>query len=501
MSLPGSRRCFECGTTYPGSGEAGPALIRCPLDGSPLGVDLTGRRWRGEAALGPRPGGGVFVAYHLITGARAAVSLIYDAREGELEQRMNQEVQAQRLLEPHPNLFKLLELGNERDGTRFYVSELLAEQTLHNALKQWRRPEEPTQLFAAAGGVIRPLLGLLATAHRLGIAHGELDDTNVYVMLADAPEGQESRLSTPKLYGLRRLGPGPALVEAVRADMRGMGQLLHLLLFGELAQLPLSVERQAAILAEFGEPAGSFILRSLDSMTAGREGRFATVDEMQRSLTSLRRDISIASRRSEGGGPEGMDPSVDRTSPAAAPSRASGSRRPPAGSRESAPAGATPLPELPLPGQQPFQKSTFSGELRQVSFADLLTMPAPAATDEVMARGTYQVPLPDKVLPEVAAPTAAAGGRRSSTELRPEPIAPADNEDDLDAELEIEVVSPSSSASAGGALTMGQGHDPVSAPPPPPQLTASAQQAPVEPERAQPAAQPGKFKLWGWWRR
>lgn len=484
MSVPGSRRCFECGTTYPGSADAGPALIRCPQDGSPLGMEVVGRRWRIEAPLAPRAGGGVFVAYHLMTGVRAAVSLIYDAREGELDERMNQEVQAQRLLEPHPNLFKLLELGNERDGTRFYVSELLAEQTLHHALQEWRRPEEPSQLFAAAGAVLRPLLGLLSTAHRLGIAHGELDATNVYVMLTDAPEGQEARLTTPKLYGLRRIGPGPALVEAVRSDMRGMGQLLQKLLFGEPTQLPLPVERQAAILAEFGEPSGSFILRTLDCMTAGREGRFSTVDEMQRSLISLRRDISVASRRTEAGIPDSMDPAIERTAPTAAPSRMSGSRRPPAGSRESAPAGATPLPELHLPGQ-PFQKSTFSGELRQVSFADLLTQPQPAQVpDEVMARGKYQVSLPDQTQPAPLAPP-ATGTRRSSTDIArveaPAPLPAAAEADDLDADIEIEVVSPQLAA----------------APPVSPAVMANPQQTSSEP----PRAQPGKFKLWGWWKR
>lgn len=483
MSVPGGRRCFECGMTYPGSAEAGPALIRCPQDGSPLGMEVVGRRWRIEAPLAPRPGGGVFVAHHLMTGVRAAVSLIYDAREGELEERMNQEVQAQRLLEPHPNLFKLLELGNERDGPRFYVSELLAEQTLHHALQEWRRPEEPSQLFAAAGAVLRPLLGLLSAAHRLGIAHGELDATNVYVMLADAPDGQEARLTTPKLYGLRRIGPGPALAEAVRSDMRGMGQLLQKLLFGEPAQLPLSVERQAAILAEFGEPPGSFILRTLDCMTAGREGRFSTVDEMQRSLISLRRDISVASRRTEAGIPDQMDPAIERTAPTAAPSRMSGSRRAPtgAGSRESAPAGATPLPELHLPGHQPFQKSTFSGELRQISFADLLTQPQPAQVpDEVMARGKHQVSLPDQASP---APP-ATGTRRSSTDIArveaPAPPPAAAEADDLDADIEIEVVSPQ-----------------LAAAPPPVSVMASSQQTSAEPQRAQP----GKFKLWGWWKR
>jgi hypothetical protein len=479
MPVPGCRQCFECNATFPVSAEPGATPVVCPHDGSPLAIDVAGRRWRIEAVLGPRKGGGVFIAHHLITGVRAAVSLLYDARAGEMEERLNREVQAQRLLEPHPNLFKLLELGSERDGTRFYVSELLTEQTLRDALREWRRPTDAGTLFSQAGTVLRPLLGLLSTGQRLGIAHGELDMSQIYVALADAHEAAEPQLVRPRLYGLRRFGGGVGIVEAARADLEAVGRILFELVFGEPARQPFTPIQRAAVKSRFGDAVGSFVLRALGAPFSDGEGGFPSIDEMQRSLNALRREISTVNVNTPPGVCVPIDPLFDRTDPTVAPSRMSDRRL--VTGREATAGSATPLPELPpVPGPLGPQRSGFSGELRQVSFADLLVLPQPPSASGVMARGRYQNSLPDQLPPPV---------RSRPARFEAPPI------DDV----EIEVVDESVplpravAVAAGGAPAL----DMTSQRPGSPDIVSEPTQPPTMPHRAQSA----KFKLWGWWKR
>lgn len=476
MPVPGCRHCFECDANFPVSAEAGATPIVCPHDGTPLAVDVAGRRWRIEAVLGSRKGGGVFVAHHLITGVRAAVSLLYDARSGEMEERLNREVQAQRLLEPHPNLFKLLELGSERDGTRFYVSELQAEQTLRETLKEWRRPTDSGTLFSQAGAVLRPILGLMSTANRLGIAHGELDTSQIYVAIADAHEAAEPQLVRPRLYGLRRFGGGAGSVEAAKADLAAIGQILFQLLFGEPAQLPFTEAQRAAVKLRFGDAVGNFVLRALGTPFSDGEGSFPTLDEMQRSLNSLRREISTVNVSTPPGVCVAVDPLLERTDPTVAPSRMSDRRA--ISGREALSGAATPLPELPpLPGPSEPLRSGFSGELRQVSFADLLVLPQPPSATGVVARGKYQVSLPDPSPPPVQA--------------RPPRIEAPPIDD-----VEIEVVAEPSSDVAPSFVAPAEPTREL-ATQPRPMGPEEPTQPPTVPQRAQSA----KFKLWGWWKR
>lgn len=481
MPVPGCRHCFECDANFPVSPEAGVTPIVCPHDGTPLAVDVAGRRWRIEAVLGPRKGGGVFVAHHLITGVRAAVSLLYDARSGEMEERLNREVQAQRLLEPHPNLFKLLELGSERDGTRFYVSELQAEQTLRETLKEWRRPADPGTLFSQAGAVLRPILGLLATANRLGIAHGELDASQIFVATADAHEAAEPQLVRPRLYGLRRFGAGAGIVEAARADLVAIGQILFELLFGEPARQPFTSAQRTTVKSRFGDAVGSFVLRALGAPFSEGEGNFPTIDEMQRALNALRREISTISVNTPPGVPVAVDPFFERTDPTAAPSRMSDRRI--ISGREAMPGAATPLPELPpVPGPSEPLRSGFSGELRQVSFADLLVLPQPPSSSGVVARGKYQVSLPDQPPPN----------RPRAPKIEAPPV------DDVEIEVVAEPAPPAiiPPVIAPSFVVNGEPTRELA-----PQLRPHSPEEPTQPPTVPQRAQSAKFKLWGWWKR
>jgi hypothetical protein len=412
----------------------------------------------------------------MITGVRAAVSLIYNARQGEMEERVNREVQAQRLLEPNPSLFRLLELGSERDGTRFYVSELQAEQTFTEALKEWRRPSNVLTRFAQAGAILQPLLGLLCTAHRFGIAHGELDASQIYVSLTDSLQGPEPALARPRLYGLRRMAAGPALAAAVRSDLLFLGHLLFELLCGQRARLPLSLREQEALRTNYGEAVAGFVARALTGSPDSDTEGFTAAEEMQRRLIPLLKDAPVPVPPPEPAACVSVDPFAERTDPTAAPSRMSIQRQT-AAARETTQAGATPLPELPLEGRSVPQKFGFSGELRQVSFADLLVLPQAGASYEVVARGKHQTSLPDGLSPARA----------------PLPVRPS-----LDEEPEIEVVAEPSSLPGLLDLHAEPTRSLRTQVFPGPNISTEPTQPPAMPQRV---AQPAKFKLWGWWKR
>ena len=395
MSMLGSRRCFECGPTFNRSGQAAP--IYCRNDGSLLAPEVVGRRWRVEGYLGPRTGGGIFIAYHQVTSQRVALSLVYETPGRDFEERLQREVGAQRMLEPHPNLFPMLELGSDREGIRFFASRLGAEQPLQLALREWQRPAEPAQCFAQAAAIIQPLLKLLHSAHRQDIAHGTLDTTQLYVTLSDGDVGESTLLSEPRLYGLRRIGAGPALSDAMRADLTSMGQIFFQLVFGQPALMPIGAEQRLGIVRVLGEGPGQFLLRSLGCLPADGDGpgRFASADDMLRELQAVRSGVSSGEHKALAPDVPQPDTCEERTIPGTSPSRLSLDRRmqraEPARSAQSL-QGPQPLPEVPAGSTN--RLSSISGELHRVSFIDLLSgNPQRAPQNEVVARSRHRMSL------------------------------------------------------------------------------------------------------------
>lgn len=396
--MTGSRRCFECGAAFDRA-EAGQALpIYCRNDGSLLAPEIVGKRWRIEAFLGPRVGGAVFIAYHVVNGQRAALSLVYETPGRDFEERMNREVGAQRLLEPHPNLLQVLELGSDRDGVRFFVSRLNAEQPLNMALREWQRPSDTRQAFVTATSLLYPLLKLLHGAHGQGIAHGTLDTTQIYASLTEDDSGQATVLSGPRLYGLRRLGTGPALTTAAQADLSALGQILFQLIFGQPALLPLGNEQRQGLLTLLGHSAGGFLLRALGCLPGEQssERRFASAEEMMRELLSVRAGLSSGEhppvRPEEATLPDACE---ERTIPGAMPSKMSLDKRTPR--KESEPtstvslSGAQPLPALPAAALQ--RTSSLSNELKRASFVDLLGPERKNPRTDVVARSRLRASL------------------------------------------------------------------------------------------------------------
>ncbi|HNN92428.1 MAG TPA: hypothetical protein PKI03_09170 [Pseudomonadota bacterium] len=435
----GSRRCFECGAIFERTEPTQALPIYCRHDGSLLAPEVIGKRWRIEAFLGPRTGGGIFVAYHLVSGQRAALSLVYDRPGRDFDERMQREVGAQRLLEPHPSLFQLIELGSDRDGLRFFASRLGAEQPLSLALREWRRPSDARQAFAVGTSLLYPLIKLLQTAHSQGIAHGTLDTTQVYVNVSDSDDedGHETVLSAARLYGLRRIGPGPTLTQAIGADLSGIGQILFQLVFGQPALLPIGAEQRQGLLKLLGGQAGQFMLRALGCLPAGdaAEERFASADELVRELLAVRAGLSSGDHQPVEAQDELLaDSGEERTIPGMTPSKASLDRllSPRAAAPESRTSlggerGPQPLPALPSPGIP--RQSSLSNELQRASFVDLLSRENRVAKTEVVARSRLRASL------DGAPPT-----------RRQPPPRPSNQS--LEVEMEIAAAEPMASASA-----------------------------------------------------
>lgn len=438
----GSRRCFECGAVFERTEPTQSLPIYCREDGSLLAPEIIGKRWRVEAFLGPRIGGGIFVAYHLINGQRAALSLVYDTPGRDFDERMQREVGAQRLLEPNPSLFQLIELGSDREGLRFFASRLGAEQPLSLALREWRRPKDPRQAFAAAGSLLYPLLKLLHTAHGLGIAHGTLDTSQVYVNVEDSDDGHETVLSAARLYGLRRIGPGTPLQQAIQADLSAMGQILFQLVFGQPAFLPLSNDQRQAMLKLLGTGAGQFILRALGCLPAEQvaDQRHGSAEEMLRELLAIRAGLSSGEHQPVVDSEEELvDAGEERTIPGMTPSKNSLDRLMPA--REGAVAsrmsltnerGPLPLPALPSSSQP--RQSALSNELKRASFVDLLSRENRVAKTEVVARSRLRASLDGTTPPTRRAAPARPSNQSLEVELEigsSEPIPPANVASDV----------------------------------------------------------------------
>lgn len=431
MSVPELKRCFQCGATHPQS------VILCPRDGTPLCFDVVGRHWKIEGLVGRRPGGASFTAVHVSSGQRGLIELIVpgeSASDSPALIRFQQQLQALRMLDLNKGILKLIEEGTEeRDGARFLVTDLGMLRQLGDVLAErrpeWQRPGgaqmEPTE----AAHLVRPLLSVLSTAGRLGMAHGSLDMSQIYIGSETHFQSGLGMLSHVKLHGIVAVGMGPQLRDAQAADLRIIARILYELCTGK--PLPEGEEVPKEPLPEsLSGPVGQVVLRAI-GVTG--PALFASAEEMQRALSTaapsgFTAPISVPPGLQPASAPippprPRIEPALARTlpPPPSAPSLPNlgaasvATTLPPVRVTSSQPSVPTPLqPVAGLP-----QRSGLTSELRQVSILDLMRemqqQKDAAARQETLARSRFRPSSQEiKVLPlpppggESGEPAAAA---------------------------------------------------------------------------------------------
>ena len=400
MSVAELKRCFECGATYPQE------VLACANDGTPLCFDTVGRRWKIEEFFGRRPGGAVFAGFHLVTGQRALIDILpgENARDATALTRYQQELQALRLLDQNKGILKLIEEGTERDGSRFLVTELnglrLLPELMIERRQAWLRPSGALLEPSEAAHLIRPLLSLLSTGARLGMAHGSLDMSQIYVGSETDFASGLGMLAHVKMHGLAALGMGPQLREAQAADLRGLALVLYELCTGKPPPAGELVVKEP-LPETLSGPVGQVVLRALGAVGPAA---YATAEEMQRALSSaapsgFNAPISIPPAAASVPPPPPSQPAMQsyRSLPPA-PSvpgigelgvGAVGTTLPPVRLTTQHP--SVPTPMAPVAGLP--QRSGLTSELRQVSILDLMremqemqAQQESAAREETLAR-------------------------------------------------------------------------------------------------------------------
>ena len=450
MSVAELKRCFECGATYPSQ------TVACASDGTPLTFDTVGRRWKVDGVLTRRVGGAVFSAFHLIEKTRAAIDLLpgENARDATASDRLQKQLQALRLLDQHKNILRLLEDGTERDGSRFFVCELLQARPLQDVIDERQRPAvgliDPATATATTTAVLRPLLSLLSTAARLGIAHGALDASQLYVASSDDFASGLQNLSQLKLHGLAVLGMGPALREATAADLRSLGVLLFELLTGKRLQSS-DASNAAAALTEQPEVLQQLVLRAV---SAPGHQPFQTAEEMQRALTG------------QSGAPQPLSQALSDAlvMPPPPAAKLSGPMRRISLPPPPAVAAGGPLPTLRVTSQHsalpsplaplsvaPNQRSGLTGELRQVSILDLIQEAPQPRREETLARSRRRPSLDQIKVPSFPPPEPLDAGDSQQLVIQvggSSQDVPEAHEPTVDARQDV-AVEPSVAASSG----------------------------------------------------
>ncbi|HEX7601775.1 MAG TPA: serine/threonine-protein kinase, partial [Polyangiaceae bacterium] len=162
----------------------------CPFDGTLLVFDvwqapvdpLVGAvidgRYQVEGVLGEGGMGTVYRVRHLALERALALKVLRAdlAQDGELAARFLQEAQATASIK-HPGIVQITDFGKLQDGRPYFVMELLAGQTLAQAL----RTGGPLPSALGARVAVRVAQALDA-AHKAGVIHRDLKPDNIFLL-------------------------------------------------------------------------------------------------------------------------------------------------------------------------------------------------------------------------------------------------------------------------------------------------------------------------------
>lgn len=277
MTQSPSLRCFECGAAYSSS------MRTCPTDGAPLCPETVGTHWKIEGVLAPNLGGGVFAAFHLKTGARAAVTYFpaSSATETATADRLSRQLTALRLLDKNRGILAFIEEGSTPDGGRFLIHELGTLRLLQDLIDEWQHPDRGLLTPPVAAQLVRPLLSTLSTAHRIGVAHRSLTALDVYLTSEGDPVEGISRVVEARVHGLLTFQMGPELRQAVAADLRAVGAMLFELILGRRPPDSVEALRAFPLPPMMNSPVGKVTMRALGGTD---QPAYLGAEEMLRAL-------------------------------------------------------------------------------------------------------------------------------------------------------------------------------------------------------------------------
>jgi eukaryotic-like serine/threonine-protein kinase len=155
--------------------------IGTPGDQEPYAAgQLIADKYRLVRRLGAGGMGSVWVADNLSLEVQVALKLIRTgSSSGAAEERLLTEARAMARLK-HPNVVRVFDFGTTSLGDSYIVMELLAGETLGDALEREGRLE-PTR----AVQLLLPVADGLLAAHNKGIVHRDLKPDNIYLADSD----------------------------------------------------------------------------------------------------------------------------------------------------------------------------------------------------------------------------------------------------------------------------------------------------------------------------
>jgi serine/threonine-protein kinase len=234
---------------------------------------ILSRRFPLDRVIGSGGMGTVFASRHPEDGRSVAVKVLESSLCGEPEVKarfVEEGRTCQRLV--HPNVVRVLEVGEAEDGTPFIVMELLEGAPLGAYTKAGVRVP-----MAQAAAILQGVLAGLAAAHAQGIVHRDLKPDNVVLArdpsgaytpkildfgiakVMDAAGGMGSKTRTGMLLGTPAY-MSPEQVRSskdvdARTDLWSAGVLLYELLTGRVAfPAPTEYARLQAVLATTPAP-------------------------------------------------------------------------------------------------------------------------------------------------------------------------------------------------------------------------------------------------------